>query len=408
MLDRLSEVNWSGLHHAYGPADDVPHLLRALVEPGSASPSLRTEATRAGRELRQHVQWVLWGNVIHQGTRWQVTASVVPFLVEILRDGPNDAQLHQFLIAYLHHLAVGYPDALFPSTIDPEIEFRELAGMIDPGGAPDYNNDVLSRIWARDSYLAVEQAIETIAPFIHAPDDDTALETIALLASFPRSAGTTVPLLRNLARTRRDQRAGHAVVSLAQLAGAGALEVAERLVAADDRAVAIEAACAAVLADANRASNEAITILTSPIDDVAETRSVHAGSVTQLVGRCLARLPDHHRERAIDAIARQHRGATPLERVSLTASLLSVAFQRLPAPPSAGELTPLQRRAVDAIHDYGEFTIDHARFADYLLLLRDWGLPDSREALRAWLDGRNSTAKPESRPPWWKFWNSKR
>ena len=364
MLDRLSEVNWSSLQHAYGPAEDVPDLLRALVEPATASPSLRAEATRARREVRDHVQWLLWGNVFHQGSRYEVTASVVPFLVEILRDGPNDDELHQFLIAYLHHLAVGYPEDVFPATIDPEAE----AG------------------WERDSYLAVERAVETITPFIHAPDEDTALEAIALVASFPRTAGATVPLLRTIARTRSDQRAAHAVVSLAQLAGAGALEDAERLVAADDRAVSIEAACAAVLADPNRASDEAITILTSPIDDVAHTRSVHAGSVTKLVGLCLARFPDHHRERAIDAIAVQLRDASPFESVSLTESLLSIAFDRQRVPASAAELTPLQRRAVTAIDDYGAFTINRANYANYSLLLRDWGLPESQKALRAWLD----------------------
>jgi len=403
LLDRLSEVNWSALHHAYGPAEDVPDLLRALVDSDKASPPLCAAAERAGREVRDHVEWTLWGNVFHQGTRWQVTAKVVPFLAEILRQGPNDDRLRRFLISYLHHLAIGYPEDAFPAPIDPEEAFRELDGMIDPGGEPDYDNDVLTGIWARDSYLAVEESIDTISPFIPAEDEETALEAITLVASFPRCASRIVPLLRDVARTRRDQRAAHAVVSLSQLAGADALEDADLLVAADDRAVAIQAACAAVLADPDRASDEAIALLTAPLGDIAETRSVHAGSLTRLVGRSLARLPDEHRERAIDAIALQHRAANPLERVSLTASLLGLAFHGQRAPASAADLTPLQRRAIEAIRDYGGFMIGNAHFSNYCLMVRDWGLPDSQEGLRNWLDERDPTAQIASKP-WWKFW----
>ena len=390
LLARLGDVKWSKLHHAYGPAEDVPDLLRALADPSSASPSLRENAKRAGRELSDHVEWVLWGNVFHQGNRWQVTASVVPFLVEILRDGPNEDSLRRFLISYLNHLAMGYPSDIFPARVDPEESFRSVEGMTDPGGAPDYDNEFLPSIWARDSYLAVENAIDTIAPLIYSEDEETALEAIALVGWFPRRAPKTVPFLRNVAQTRRDQRAAHAVVSLSQLIGADSLEYAEGLVGAEDRAVAIQAACAAVIADPSRASVQAISLMTAPLGDAAETRSVHADSLTQLVGRCLTFLPNQHRERAMEAIALQHRDATPLERVSLSASLLSLAFQGQRPPASAADLTPPQRRALEAIRDYGGFMINNAHFTNYSLMLRDFGLPESRGALETWLASNGS------------------
>lgn len=193
---------------------------------------------------------------------------------------------------------------------------------------------------------------------------------------------------------------------------------AELLVGADQRAVAIGAACAAVLADPSRASAASIALLTAPLSDVAEVRSAHAGSMTQLVGRCLALVPEPDRDRAIDAVALQHRQATPLERVSLTASLLSLAFNGQRAPASSTDLTASQRRAVETIRDYGAFLIDNAHFANYSGLVRDWGLPDSADGLAKWLSGRDPTGGPqpatadlhrpaepiESREPWWKFW----
>ena len=37
MLDGLDAVDWSALAHAYGPAADVPGLLRALLDPDPAA-----------------------------------------------------------------------------------------------------------------------------------------------------------------------------------------------------------------------------------------------------------------------------------------------------------------------------------------------------------------------------------
>ncbi len=405
MLDRISEVDWSRLHHAYGPAEDVPELLRALVDPAGVSDSFRAEAARAKRTVRDHLEWTLWGNVFHQGTRWQVTAHVVPFLVEILREGPKDDDLRRFLLTYLHHLAMGYPEDLFPDRFDPEEAFREFEGIADVEGEPDAENDALLGVWARDSYLAVEKAIDTIAPFVQAEDEPTALEAIALVASFPRCAPRTVPLLHEVAKTRRDQRAAHAVISLAQLTGADALREAEALLdTAEERSVAIGAACAAVLADPNRASARALALLTAPLGDEAEVRSHHAGSLTQLVGRCLALVPEAERDRAIEAIALQHREASPFERVSLTASLLSLAFKGERAPASAADLTASQRRVVEAIRDHGAFTVKEAIFANYCLLVRGSGLPDSAEGLRRWLDGGDPKEPETVQKPWWRFW----
>lgn len=404
VLDGLPLVQWPRLHHAYGPADDVPDLLRALVEPDMATAAIHGAATRAGRSISDHVKWVLWGNVFHQGTRWQVTASVVPYLVEILRDGPDAIGLRRFLITYLHHLAMGYPEDAFPDRFNPDEAFRQFEGLSDPGGEPDYENESLVGVWARDTYVAVEEAIDTIAPFIEADDQPTALEAIALLASFPRCAGATVPPLQGVVRSGGGQRAAHALVSLAQLTGADALEDAERLVGATDRSVCTTAACAAVLSAPCQASTRAVEVLATPLGDIAKERSTHAGTLTQLVGRCLALLPDNHRDRAIDAIALQHRAASPLERVSLTASLLALAFNGQRAPRLASDLTAPQRRAVEAIREYGAFMIEGAHFANYGLLIRGAGLPDSAVGLGRWLGVQAVEKTDKARGRSWKFW----
>ena len=74
LLDGLDRANWR-LHHAYGPDDDVPDLLRALVDPASASATIQNKARAAKKPVFEWVCWTLWGNVIHQGSVWPVPSA---------------------------------------------------------------------------------------------------------------------------------------------------------------------------------------------------------------------------------------------------------------------------------------------------------------------------------------------
>lgn len=71
MMEKLDEIPWSQLHHAYGPAADVPDLIRAL---SSADPQQRDAAFHE-----------LFGNIWHQGTVYEATIHALPFLIELLR-----------------------------------------------------------------------------------------------------------------------------------------------------------------------------------------------------------------------------------------------------------------------------------------------------------------------------------
>src|SRR5262249_42376794 len=84
VLQGLGAVPWADLEHAYGPATDVPALLRKLLD---ADPKVRSE-----------VLWTLYGNVFHQGTRYPATPYVIPFLIEmcVSPDVPNRGDLLRF------------------------------------------------------------------------------------------------------------------------------------------------------------------------------------------------------------------------------------------------------------------------------------------------------------------------
>jgi hypothetical protein len=87
----LDDIDWAGMKHAYGPADELPSLIRGLVDP---DPAVREEALDA-----------MYGAVHHQGDVYECTVAAVPFLLEALttpglRGRGNVAELLASIGAY--------------------------------------------------------------------------------------------------------------------------------------------------------------------------------------------------------------------------------------------------------------------------------------------------------------------
>ncbi|MEE1741468.1 PBS lyase [Streptomyces sp. BE147] len=72
MFAGIDEVDWASMEHAYGPADDVPGLLRGLA---SADPAEREMALDG-----------MYGAVHHQGDVYACTLACIPFLFELAVD----------------------------------------------------------------------------------------------------------------------------------------------------------------------------------------------------------------------------------------------------------------------------------------------------------------------------------
>ena len=75
MLDNLDTVPWAELTHAYGEAEDVPELVRALGAPDS------DRAQEAFEKLNS--------SLFHQGTVYPASAAAIPFLVELACSAPH-------------------------------------------------------------------------------------------------------------------------------------------------------------------------------------------------------------------------------------------------------------------------------------------------------------------------------
>ncbi|MFI7409689.1 HEAT repeat domain-containing protein [Streptomyces sp. NPDC049627] len=78
-LTGLDDRPWAALQHAYGSAEDVPALLRALTD---------DDAEAAGEALHE-----LYGTIWHQGTVYAATVEAVPFLARLAAAGCRSAEL---------------------------------------------------------------------------------------------------------------------------------------------------------------------------------------------------------------------------------------------------------------------------------------------------------------------------
>ena len=106
MLERLDEIDWYSLGHAYGDASDVPDMIRGLASKDDA------EREQAWNELI--------GSVRHQGDVYDTTPVVVPFLIEILSD-PSLPDKANFLMCFCYY-SVDYADWSYSN------EEEEMAG----------------------------------------------------------------------------------------------------------------------------------------------------------------------------------------------------------------------------------------------------------------------------------------
>src|SRR5689334_942328 len=91
MLEGLDKINWSQLHHAYGKASDVPILIRKLLS--------------QDQNERDEVLEDLFSNIWHQGTIWEASSYVIPFLWELIKSPETPDKLQ--IVFLLTSLAIG-------------------------------------------------------------------------------------------------------------------------------------------------------------------------------------------------------------------------------------------------------------------------------------------------------------
>lgn len=143
MLDTLDQVDWGSLTHAYGSADDLPALLRALAS--------------GDKEASKNAIYELFGNIWHQGTVYEATAYAVPFLIEVLESPSVDCKPD--IVHLLQALATGN------SYLDVH---QHLDGYSKERKTPEFSEQVQQELgYVRAAHLAVVEGTPLYLRLLH-------------------------------------------------------------------------------------------------------------------------------------------------------------------------------------------------------------------------------------------------
>ena len=384
MLERLDSIPWSTLTHAYGPASDVPEHIRKLMS--------------ADNDVREEALWELYGNIFHQGTRYEAAPYAVPFLYELLinDDTPGKADIVYLLVS----LALGYEESYLPDGLKVESfrrQLKEWDSRMSQSEREECARFGLGPGVELDCYTAVQKGVPTLLNLLTDADARVRRAAVYALAWFPEAASQSLPAIRGLLKTESEEVAiANALLALGLLAQTA--ESKSDVGELDDwfshPSLIVRAAAAIALAR-DPLDDRLIDILIAAILSAEELQGLgdelrfNEGNLAGYASLVLARRGVLVRARIIPALAETLKAVNPYQSLDVTRSLLSliVSGKNQPIkdiPPDS--LDPLELEALHAVAEHGGWKIGDAIFTNYCELVSAYGIPDSQEALSKYLE----------------------
>lgn len=389
-LTGLDDVPWAELRHSHGMADDVPGHLRAM---------------RAGLQEGLYPPDVLLADhIVHQGTRSQAAVYTVPFLVRMALD-PRLAHRHRF-VGLLVAIAIGLDNNHLPNGHDPREDRAHLANLRGEtedwarwiGAAADDRQreqreencaqvliDAEAVVRCHD---AVREALPALAVLLTSDSPELRAETANLLAWFPESAATSIPLLKAfVAGEASPGAAATGVVALGLLGEPATVPFVGRYL--DSPILELRWASAFALTRFGIAGPAVVDVLTDVVarpPERTETMSFLSGSYSGLAAMALAETSEATTLRAVDAMLAGLAGCTGVEgfhdRYYTAQTLFALVFPGDPAEPprSFRDLSDTQQRVVRFVADQDET----AWPTDAMDAFHRWRIPTRHADLRVY------------------------
>jgi hypothetical protein len=372
MLEGLDSVNWKDLGHAYGAAEDVPDLIRALA---SDEPQVREDA-------RTH----LWCNVIHQGTVYSATAYAVPFFLELLaapavKDKPPLLELVTSIAGGSSYLDVHNDlfDAIPAYTV--KVPQHELDARLKQELG-----------WVEAARQAVADGWRVYLQLLDTEGAQTRSCAAYALAVCGSSAGECVPRLRKRLAGEADDRVRASILLCLGCIGGGDCGSVfdEWLKARTHPGVRAAAALSLARISQARTPREAVEVLgeclqnPGPVDELyLQLPWSNGESVVSAAGEALSQLGPAAASVVVPQIADGLRNLRQRDTgsIAVVGTLLALVFDPQKEPRSATGLTELQRSVLTKL-------VESDRAWDYgnvFFVLRQFGLPSDRKKMAEFL-----------------------
>ncbi len=385
MFEGLEALAWDEVEHAYGPAKDVPGLLRALASPD--------EKPRA-QALDE-----LYGNIYHQGTVYQATSFAVPFLIELAAE--REVQGRHQILALLSAIANGhsYHD------VHQHVNFLK-----EKAQTKEWQDAIRMELaWVENARKAVRAGTST---YIGLLGDDLAPVRAAaayILANFLGEAPEIEASLRERLEVEPEPLPRHSMIralgasSPPETAVTRAALLRGFLASEKHAFTRLAAAMALAVVDRERMPPEAVDALVGAIVDPAGLADLHRESpwaqatVAADASSHLSVLGPEAAATILPVLIEAMRRVDSYSALVLTPALLMVAFRegQVPRDSRAASLAPLQRSALTALYGNEAAWKINVNMAE---ILRAFGLPDWRERMGAYLNESLTLAEATARP----------
>ncbi len=382
MLNNLDDIPWSSLLHAYGEASDVPGQIRALAS--------------QDKQEREDALWELYGNIFHQGTRYQATPMAIPFLFELLdrEDTPDRHEIVYLLVS----LALGYEEYYLPAGIDPEALRSETArseSSLSPEERAECDRYGFSPQASLDSYEAVRQGVASFLTSIESKDSLLSRAAIYALAWFPEHAESSLAAIRAKIPQLSDPVClANALLSLGLLwrSTGTPSDSALRDGFLDHESLVVRAATAIAYAG-EQMDDETVAGLIETLKETESLQSLEAlrfneGRLSGYAGLTLALFGHDQRSTAVPALCKALEGVGAYAALDIAEALLKLTIVDTEKPITetpAHALDSLTGMALHAIADHGGWKLSGGEFVNFGELMRAYGLPGNRKEFQEYV-----------------------
>jgi hypothetical protein len=100
MVEKLDEIEWANYTHAYGTAEDIPILLRAVLLP---KPLYRHIIIPDWADVDDDAVACMGYSIFHQGSLYDAALPTIPFLIELVAH--EDTPKRTYILSFIYAMA---------------------------------------------------------------------------------------------------------------------------------------------------------------------------------------------------------------------------------------------------------------------------------------------------------------
>ncbi|WP_291726047.1 hypothetical protein [Bernardetia sp.] len=391
MLEKLETIDWHNLQHAYGAASDIPANIRALASPH--------------REVRKQALWILYGNIFHQGTRYEASPYAIPFLYELVEN--EEVEDRHKIIYYIVQLALGYESSYLQEGINPrqiKAELRQAhEGMSEQEiqNSKEYGYSYLALL---DCYCFAEDGVPILQEIILKTPKDEKIENLALvnaavyaLGWFAEKGTSSAELIKSQIPLLKDEEdIANCILSIGLLAKNTIPQIDMTFLKdyLHSSSPLLKTSAAIALAEMPL-TDTIIDILITAITSNEELRDVdvrfNKGDLNGYASGILTRYAQTKEEeqKILLALSKALAELNMYQATSTTSFVLEILNKDREIPIKETKLKDLEENeiiALKAIANSNGWGENGVSFGNFKLLLRDAGLPDAKKEFLEFLE----------------------